>query len=97
MIDVVEIPTDGRDLMTLDSDIMKAGNVVSVQLASLEYAPDFGSDLKYFLETNFEIQSESFKAYLIERLTQSQVNVSQVISVIDKLFEKHTFLIGGNT
>jgi hypothetical protein len=97
MMDIVEIPTDGRDLKLVDSDIMKAGNVVTVQLGSLEYAPDFGSDLRYFLETNFEIQSESFKAYLIERLTQSQVNVTQVISVIDTLFEKHTFLIGGST
>jgi hypothetical protein len=97
MMDIVEIPLDGRDLMLVDSDIMKAGNVISVQLGSLEYESTFGSDLKYFIETDFQIQSESFKAYLIERLTQNQINVSQVISVLDTLFEKHSFLIGNSS
>ncbi len=93
MLDIVEIPTDGRDLGVQNSAVPKAANVINVQLGSLEYAQAFGSDLRYFLNSEFQIQNESFKAYLIQRLTENQVNVSSVIEVIDRLFQKFIFSV----
>ncbi len=92
MIDIVEIK-NGFDLQLADSVVSKAGNVVSVQLGDLEYAPSFGVDLKYFIESNFQIQNSSFKSYLIERLTQHQINVAQCASQVERLFEKLTFFV----
>lgn len=92
MLDLVEI-REGLDLQIADSVVMKAANVLRVQIGSLEYAPDFGVDLKYFLETGFQIQNESFKAYLIQRLTENQINVSQCIETLEALFSKYTFYV----
>lgn len=88
------ISTDGPDLGLIRSDVSRAGNVLSIQLGDLEYAPSFGVDLRYFLESDFMIQNDSFKAYLVQRLMESQVNVVNALSVFETLFEKITFLIG---
>lgn len=93
MLDIVEIPLDGRDLVIADSVVMKAANVLRTQLGSLEYAPTFGVDLKYFLESQFQIQNESFKAYLIQRLSQSFINVSDCRDTLDRLFASYTFFV----
>lgn len=96
MLDIVEIPEDGRDMGIANSIVPKAGNVLSVQLGSLTYAPRFGVDLKYFLETPIRFQAESFKAYCVERLTQSQINVASVLTEIEALFQKNIFLVSEN-
>jgi hypothetical protein len=93
MLDIVEVSFT-QDLLVMDSIVPKAANVVSVQLNSLEYAPDFGVDLKFFLQSEFQFQNESFKSYLVQRLAESQVNVSQVIAMVDTLFEKYTHYVG---
>lgn len=93
MKDIVSI-TNGLDLGVGDSIIPKAENVVSTQIGSLEYAPEFGSDLEYFLSSDFQFQNESFKAYLVDRLTQNQINVSDVTEVIEALQKKYVFKVG---
>ena len=93
MKDIVLIE-DGQDLRIEDSAVPKAANIISVQLGSLEYAQDLGVDLKYFLQSGVQFQNESFKAYLIQRLTDQQVDVSQAIDVINKLYQKITFYVG---
>lgn len=93
MLDIVSIE-DGKDLGVADSAVLKAANVVSTQIGSLEYAPNFGSDLKYFLENPIEFQNESFKAYLTERLTYHQVSVSGVAEIIEMLNSRLTFYVG---
>lgn len=93
MKDIIEV-NDGEDLNVMDQIVAKAGNVLSIQLGDLEYAQSFGVDMRYFLETEFQIQNESFKAYLVQRLTESQVNVSQVIETVDTLFTKYTHFVG---
>lgn len=93
MMDIIELPT-GEDLRLYDSEVGKAGNVLSVQLGSLSYSPDFGVDLKFFLESEFHFQNDSFKAYLVQRLAENQVNVAQVISTLETLYQKYTFLVG---
>ena len=93
MKDIIEV-NDGEDLGVFDSIVAKAGNVLSVQLGDLEYAPDFGVDLRYFLTSDLQFQNQSFKAYLVQRLTESQVNVAQVIDTIESLFQKYTYYVG---
>ncbi len=93
MIDIVEI-TD--DLQLFDSSVSKAKNVLSVQLGSLTYAPDFGVDLRYFLTENFEFQNEAFKSYLLKRLAESSIDVSSVLDTVEALFSKYTFNLAQN-
>lgn len=93
MIDIVEI-TDGEDLGIQDAIVPKAGNLLSIQIGSLEYSQDFGVDLKFFLSTDFQFQNESFKSYLVQRLTQNQINVAQLVDVLETFYEKLTFYVG---
>ncbi len=93
MKDIIEV-NQGEDLDVIDSIVSKAGNVLAIQLGDLEYAPDFGVDLRFFLQSDFQFMNESFKAYLVQRLTESQVNVAQVIETVDFLFQKYTHYVG---
>lgn len=93
MKDIISI-TNGLDLGIGDSIVPKAGNVLSIQLGSLSYAPEFGVDLAFFLQPDFLFQNESFQSYLIQRLTESQVNVSSVIGVVETFVQRLTFYVG---
>jgi len=88
MIDIVSANSNGLGLY--DTATEKAGNVLSVQLGSLEYAPQLGIDLKYFLSEDFSFQNESFQAYLVEVLASSGINVSRVTKTVQDLFEQYT-------
>jgi hypothetical protein len=89
MKDITEV--SNGDLVLTDTVLMKATNLLSTQLASLEYAPDFGVDFRFFIESNLQFQNESFKAYLVERLTQNQINVSDVLERMEALYQQFTF------
>lgn len=93
MIDIVKIE-DGLDIGVQDSIVPKAANVLSIQLGALEYAQDFGIDKSFFLQSDFQFQNDSFKSYMLQRLTESQVNVSQVVDVLETLFQQLTFYVG---
>lgn len=93
IMDIVEV-REGADLGLARSDIARAGNVLSVQLGSLYFAPGFGVDLKYFLQSEYQFQNESFQAYLVNRLVESQVNVVQCVSVVETFYHKYVFEIG---
>lgn len=87
MIDLV--PTQpGQDVGAVDTQTQKAANILAIQLRSLEYAPQIGIDLDYFLTQSFEFQNESFKSYLIEVLANNGINVSSVAEVVENLFTK---------
>lgn len=95
MIDIVAIGEGpGGDLRTFDAQTSKAANVLSVQLGYLEYAPEFGIDLRFFIQENFQFQNESFRSYLIQRLSEHHVNVNQVIDTLETLYQKFTFEVG---
>lgn len=93
MNDINDTP-NGSDMKISNTIVPKAANVLSVQIQSLEYAPDFGVDLKYFLNSEFEIQNESFKAYLVQRLSESQINVTSVLETIESLYSTYLFSVG---
>lgn len=92
MIDIVS-NIDGQDMGVYDSQVGKAANILAVQLRSLEYLQDFGIDLSYFLSEDFKFQNDSFKAYCVERLANSGVNVSDVFEQIEALATNYTFNI----
>lgn len=92
-VDILEI-VDGKDWLFQKSDLPKAANVLSVQLGSLEYAPNFGVDLSYFLNSDLQFQNESFNAYLVERLLNHQINVVNVTELVQTFYEAYTFSIG---
>jgi hypothetical protein len=82
------------DLTLIDTEVAKAANVLQVQLGELEYVPTFGIDLKFFLSEEFQFQNESFKSYLIQRLSEHHVSVNQVVETIETFFRKLTFTVG---
>lgn len=92
MIDIGYVG-QGLDLGAFDTQVYKAANILGVQLGDLEYAQDLGIDLRYFLSNDFEIQNDSFKAYCIQVLARSGVNVRTVTEVILPLMEQMTFNI----
>lgn len=93
MKDIVEI-IEGEDITLFDSVVSKAGNVIAIQLGDLEYAPDFGIDKRFFLQSEFQIQTESFQAYVVQRLSESQVNVSEVLGSVEALMNRYIYIVG---
>jgi len=87
---------DGQDLTIANTITPKAANILAVQLGALEYAQSFGVDLKFFLQSDFQFQNESFKAYLVQKLTENQVNVNEVTEIISSLYETFVFKVAAN-
>lgn len=90
MIDIIS-SNDGEDIGLFDTQTSKAQNILSVQEGALEYEPELGVDLRYFLSEDFRFQNESFRSYLIQKLANSAINVSSVVDVVDNLFTRYTF------
>lgn len=86
----------GKDLTISQTEAPRAANVLSVQLADLEYASDFGIDLRFFLESEFSIQPESFKAYCVQRLLQHGVNVARTVDTLEQFHSTIVFRIGSS-
>lgn len=93
MIDIYKIE-DGKDLNLQDNQVPKAVNILSVQEGTLEYAPDFGIDLRFFLDGNVTYQTESFKAYIIEKMAKQQVTVVELIETVDNFVSNFDYGIG---
>jgi hypothetical protein len=93
MIDIVSV---ADDLGFFDTETTRAANILSVQLGALEYAPDLGVDLQYFMSPEFEFQNETFRAYLLERLTNSGISVGRVDQIVESLYSKYTFNLPGS-
>ncbi len=89
-----DITSISSDLQVLDAEVAKAANVLQVQIGELEYAPEFGIDLDFFIDEDFQFQNESFKAYLIQRLSESHINVNQVLEAIETFYLQLTFSVG---
>lgn len=91
MIDIVEFTPSG--LVMVDTQTQRAANILNVQLGSLEYAPELGIDLRYFLTENIKFQNEGFKAYLIQTLASRGINVSSMIEVLNALSVDYNFTL----
>jgi hypothetical protein len=88
---MIDIVSQTGDIGLFDTQTSRAANILSIQLGSLEYAPDLGIDLKYFLSEDFQFQNESFKSYLIQRLADHAINVASLVDTVETLFRQYTF------
>lgn len=89
MIDISVADSSGLEVV--DTQVYRASNCLAIQVGSLEYAPEFGIDLRYFLTEGFRFQNESFKGYLVERLASRGINVASIVDTIENLFTQYTF------
>jgi len=88
MIDITSSDSDGMGLY--NTQTQRAANILSVQLASLEYAKSLGIDLRYFLTEEARFQNDSFKAYIIQVLATQGINVANLIETVESLFSDYT-------
>lgn len=86
MIDISTVQ-NGKDLGMSDTQAPKAGNILSVQVGNLEYAPTLGIDLDYFLQPNLKFQNTSFNSYLVQVLANWGVNVAEVSEIVHSLYK----------
>lgn len=93
MLDIVDVK-DGQDLVLVDSDVMRAANVLQVQIGDLEYAPWWGVDTKQFITSHVRFQTSVVLAHYLERLAQSQINVSDSLAVAHSLYHEYVLSIG---
>lgn len=93
MMDIVDVQ-DGQDLNIQDSDVMRAANVLQVQIGDLEYAPTWGVDVRQFLESPVQFQDTVIFAHFLERLAQSQINVAESMSIALALYQQYVFSVG---
>jgi hypothetical protein len=83
MIDIF-IDSNGI-LRNAEVSLYKAKNILSTQIGSLAYAPEFGIDYDLFFGDDYEIQTETFKSYAISKLAENGVNPQEILT------EKETF------
>jgi len=81
----------GNDLGLADTELERAANILSVQLGSLEYKPDFGIDLDFFLSPAYKFENESFKSYLMNILANNSINVASLVETIETFYRTYTF------
>lgn len=93
MLDLINM-VDGDDLHIDHNLAMKAGNVIGVQIGSLDYKTDFGSDLRYFLQEDLKFQTESFKSYLVGRLSEYRIQVNETVSIVEQFANKFALGVG---
>lgn len=93
LLDITDI---GATLQVQPTEAPRAANVLSTQLGSLEYAPNLGIDMRYFLESEFRIQTSSFKAYCVQRLLEHSINVVNVHETAQAVLRKFQFDIGSS-
>lgn len=88
MIDIIEIK-EGRDLELFDTETARAANILNTQLRYLEYLPEVGIDLDYFLSEKIEFQNENFKSHIVETLANNGINVYDVVDVVNSLYSTY--------
>lgn len=92
MIDIYSV-VDG-DLDIKDSQLPKAKNLLDVQEGSLEYLQDFGIDLEYFFNPDYQIQNITFENYLSQKFTTWGLNILQMNATIKDFINTITTTFG---
>ena len=100
MIDIIGYDAGFNDVTVADTDIYRATNILKTQLGSLNISKalrKFGVDIDFFIQDGLLFQNESFRSYLVQRLAQSQVNVSSVISTFNDFKDELLFTLTNST
>ena len=77
MIKDIQYDQQKNDLVIVSSELPRAANLIDVQLGQLYYRPDWGVDLEYFLNPDYEIQ---------ERV-KLKINRSAYVDADDEAFD----------
>lgn len=91
MIDIIPPTQPGKDASIVNTQVPRAANLFAVQVGNLEYLPNWGVDLNYFLTEGLEFQNESFKSYLVKQLSANGINTTSVIDTVEDFIETMTF------
>ena len=67
-------------LRVSDTLIYKARNILSTEAGYLAYAPDFGIDYDLFFGKDYNIQTQTFKSYAINKLAENGINPLEVLT-----------------
>lgn len=79
-----------------DSDIFKANNILTTQIGSLYFLPEFGIDIDLFFSQDYSIQFESFQSYITDKMVQAGINISKINTSIDTFTRGIIMTIGGS-
>ena len=74
MIDIETMASGGK---TNDTDLFKAKNLLTTQIESLYFLPKFGIDLDMFFSQDYNIQFNSFKSYIADKIAQNGINIAE--------------------
>lgn len=89
MTDIIGFTSSG--MQVYDTQTERAANILSIQLGALEYWPEGGIDLRYFLTEPVAFQDASFRAYLIQILASWGINVLSLNVSAEDLFSNYIF------
>lgn len=81
----VDFDSEGMPFFN-DTIVYKGENLLTTQEGYLYYAPNFGIDLKRFIDPDVVIQTETFKSYAVNKLVENGINITKVERV-DRIFE----------
>ena len=87
MIDIVGFTSKGMEVFNTQTP--RAANILQTQLGDLEYAPDLGIDLRYFMTEDIQFQDDNFKGYLVQTLATYGINVASLTEVIKALSSEY--------
>lgn len=87
MIDIIS--SDEKGMGLYDTQTERAANILGVQLGAVDYWPEGGIDLKYFLTEPIAFQDTAFRAYLVQKLAEWGINVANLAADLDALFENY--------
>ena len=66
MIDIKSLGPDVK--LDKNGDKYKALNLLAVQLRNKNYAADFGIDLDFFINGDYQLQSSTLKSHILKRI-----------------------------
>lgn len=78
-------------LQMSNTDVFKAENILNIQINSLYYAQDLGIDLTRFINSDVEIQPETFRAYTVQELTRQGIQLQTVKTATNQFMSTITY------
>ena len=91
MLDFYRFDNGGE---TRETDVFKAENLLSTNLGVLYYLPLFGISMDLFFDQNFNIQFESFSAYITDTMVNFGIDIVSTQKEIDTFISALIMNIG---
>lgn len=76
-----------------DTIVYKGSNLLTTQEGALYYNKNFGIDLKRFIDPGVIIQTETFKAYAIQKMTDNGITVTSLTEQAETFESIFNFVI----